>query len=886
MAGKSFKGNLEVLNLSDIFQSLAMNRHSGTLIVTDGKREKKIFFAEGEITLLSSSRRQRLGDMLVAEGKISTDELELALKLQKQSKKRLGEILVEEGFCTEEDIDRLVRLQIEEEIYDLFLWRKAEFEFIADQMPEDMARESPNLTRLAFNTNSLIMEALRRLDEWSLIRNLVPTTKEVFVLVDPEAVETANVPERMRGDARKRIDGKTTVEGLAERFLVSEFEMCKHLAELVQAGAIRALTPEQLAEKAEESYALNDFAGAAALYGRLAEYFPEVPKILIPLADSLRRTGAEKQALVIYEQLATQLESGGDSDRLRRCYEAITQLDPSRVDLARKLEEMDLRQLTKPRRGGLLPVALALLVVGGGAGALLWKRWKDQQGAGEADKLEAKKLLDELDEAILAAQSASKKSEEAYQRWFEKGLELWSRFPSSSEARKVTLPVLVHSVPSGFKVYVNDRLKGVTKPEEPFLACTYDPATAVVVELRRPEGEGQLFKRVYEAKKWPGVVSARIVDRPDATCVDDLRLDASVAWSDALQAWVTPSRTGKLRVLRPGDLGSLARWDGIELGELGDPFSDPVVMRVGEGERLLVGAVEGGVLAIDLGTVRTPGGGSPGEPPAEPVQRRYPAQAPVSAAPVWVPDQVVPGGRVVVCSTAGEIKAYPIEGGKPAWSVNAEAAIRFTPLTVRGGKAVVVCADDATVTAYDLADGKVLWSWDGPGLPQGPAQRLGEDRLLLRVGGDLILLAAETGAFQVSWPGGGRPFLPCADPGGARVYVTLPDGEVRALDGKTFAEVWKQRYPARSGADPASAAPALLALRGPRLIVAWGYPPGAEATEDVPALVALDAQSGLLVWQSSYRELQGQAVALTATAQGTFLSTGARNLYRFADEEY
>src|SRR5690606_28101888 len=33
MAGKSFKGNLEILNLSDIFQSLAMNRHSGTLIV-------------------------------------------------------------------------------------------------------------------------------------------------------------------------------------------------------------------------------------------------------------------------------------------------------------------------------------------------------------------------------------------------------------------------------------------------------------------------------------------------------------------------------------------------------------------------------------------------------------------------------------------------------------------------------------------------------------------------------------------------------------------------------------------------------------------------------------------------------------------------------------
>src|SRR5690606_21216856 len=102
------------------------------------------------------------------------DDLDLALKLQKQSRKKLGEILVEEGFCEQDDIDRLLRQQIEEELYDLFLWRKAEFEFMADQMPDDMIRESPQLTRLSINTNSLIMEALRRLDEWSLIQDAVP----------------------------------------------------------------------------------------------------------------------------------------------------------------------------------------------------------------------------------------------------------------------------------------------------------------------------------------------------------------------------------------------------------------------------------------------------------------------------------------------------------------------------------------------------------------------------------------------------------------------------------------------------------------------------------------------------------------------------------------
>lgn len=876
MAGKSFKGNLEVLNLSDIFQSLAMNRHSGTLIVTDGKREKKIFFAEGEITLLSSSRRQRLGELLVAEGKISDDELELALKLQKQSRKRLGEILVEEGFCTEEDIDRLVRQQIEEEIYDLFLWRKAEFEFIADQMPEDMARESPNLTRLAFNTNSLIMEALRRLDEWSLIRNLVPTTKEVFVLTNPDALRQANVPERMRTEALTLVDGRTTVEGLAERFLVSEFEMCKHLAEMVQASAIRALRQEELAERAEEAYALNDFSAAAALYGRLAEYLPDVPKILIPLADSLRRSGAEKQALVIYEQLATQLESSGSGDdRLRRCYEAITQLDPTRVDLARRLEEMDLKQLTAPSRVGKLPLVLAVLFGVGALGLVALKRWNDGRLNPEEDAAAAKKLLVELDEAKLDATSGPGRNDEAaYERWFQKGMELYARFPRSPEARKVTLPVLVATTPAGFKVYVNERPKGLTQPDAPFLVCEYDPATSVLVELRRPDGESgsSLWKQALEAKTWHGVVRANLLDRPDATCVDDLRLDAHVVWSESLKAWLSPSRTGKLRALRPADLGSVPRWDGIELGENGDIFSDPLVVPVGGGERFLVGGVEGGVLSIDLGS---------GDPPAEPVQRRYPAASPIVAAPAFVPPDVVADGRVVLGSVSGEIKAYPLDGGKPVWTATAEAGVRVPLVTLGGGRTVVVAADDATVTAFDAADGGVRWQWEAPAFLTGPLRPLGPERLLVQLdGGRVLVLDGATGQESWSWQGA-EPQRLCTDPTGARFFVA-GGGKVRAFTGEGQQPIWEVELP-RTAAAPA--APPRLAVRGERLIVAQGYTESSAGSEQ-PAVLALQANNGRLAWQAIFPELRGEAVRLTVTPQGSFVSTTARTLYLFSNEEY
>src|SRR5688572_26598964 len=233
----TLKGNLEVLNLSDIFQSLSLNQHTGTLRVTDGKREKLVHFAQGEITLLASEKKVKIGEMLVAAGKISQEDLEFALQQQKKSKKRLGEILVEEGFVSEDDIAEIVKQQIEAEIYDLFLWKKAEFEFLIDYIPEKLKNPSHGITKLQFNTSSLIMEALRRLDEWGIISKEITTLKEVYKVVNtsPGALDEIDLPDRVKGEV-KLIDGEKTLEQIAEETSLSEFELCKLIYELKSRG--------------------------------------------------------------------------------------------------------------------------------------------------------------------------------------------------------------------------------------------------------------------------------------------------------------------------------------------------------------------------------------------------------------------------------------------------------------------------------------------------------------------------------------------------------------------------------------------------------------------------------------------------------------------------
>lgn len=64
-------------------------------------------------------KKIRLGDLLVETGNITQEQLERALKKQKERNKKLGEILVDEGILTEDDIAAALSRQLNIEIVDL-----------------------------------------------------------------------------------------------------------------------------------------------------------------------------------------------------------------------------------------------------------------------------------------------------------------------------------------------------------------------------------------------------------------------------------------------------------------------------------------------------------------------------------------------------------------------------------------------------------------------------------------------------------------------------------------------------------------------------------------------------------------------------------------------
>ena len=66
-----------------------------------------------------SKRPKRLGDILIAAGLITQEQLEEALAKQKGSGKRLGTVLQEEGYITELEMIEALQMQLGIEFIDL-----------------------------------------------------------------------------------------------------------------------------------------------------------------------------------------------------------------------------------------------------------------------------------------------------------------------------------------------------------------------------------------------------------------------------------------------------------------------------------------------------------------------------------------------------------------------------------------------------------------------------------------------------------------------------------------------------------------------------------------------------------------------------------------------
>jgi outer membrane protein assembly factor BamB/tetratricopeptide (TPR) repeat protein len=339
----SFKGDLSTIGLAEVFQMISMAQKEGTLVVQDPDSRKCIFFGATGVQLVSSGRRKglKLGDMLLRAGRISEAQLEEALENARILKKLVGEVLVENGVVSQEEIQRVVREQIEEEIYDLFLWKKANFEFIEGPVPENLKDPDAHVTKLTFDVNGLLLEAVRRADEWTVINQHVPSIDSVFTFVS----ESDRAEEdRQAGDHAKRIyrllDGRLSAAELVDNTGVSKFEVCKVLVDLVQRGRIRLLSVQEQVEEAQRRMAEGQRDRGLKMYMAAAAQPPPDPKVIGQVARFLEAEGLTRDASNFHVRASNVYLELGDLDRALDHVQRAMEINPDDPEIRRGMFEV------------------------------------------------------------------------------------------------------------------------------------------------------------------------------------------------------------------------------------------------------------------------------------------------------------------------------------------------------------------------------------------------------------------------------------------------------------------------------------------------------------------------------------------------------------------
>ena len=282
------EGPLKELQIHDVFQLLDLGRKTGVLRVTSELRQNAgvvYFDAGGVVAAEIRSNPHPLGALLVRGGKVREDDVARAVGIQRtRPGHRLGDILVEMGVLPRKELERQIRAQVEEVIFELMSWAEGYFSFEDGPLPASLGEATVRIP-----TESLLMEAARRIDEWSRIEAKVPHLG-VIPRFTGSGEDSGGMLDLLpfEWEVLAGIDGAADIRSLAAGLGRSDFDVARTLFGLASAGVIalaEPVTPGQaeapvhdlgvLVAASEEALLLGEIARARFTAEEAVLAFPE-----------------------------------------------------------------------------------------------------------------------------------------------------------------------------------------------------------------------------------------------------------------------------------------------------------------------------------------------------------------------------------------------------------------------------------------------------------------------------------------------------------------------------------------------------------------------------------------------------------------------------------
>lgn len=239
----ALSGTLAVFGAAEILGLLGEGHRTGVAMFAQQRTTIRVRFGKGRIDYARAEGVQEeflLGRFLVDRAFISAAQLQTVAQQLRQSqgtKPRLGEMLIEKGLLTTRELTEGMRQQSLALVYELLRWDNGTFSFVQKAEPNNA-----NEFTLGLVVDQLLMEGLRRIDEWRIIEREVNNFDEVF-LREEERMAAMGPGKLLREEiaVAELLNGRNTVKDVIFQSHMGSFDVCRVLYRLLKSKLVRAL---------------------------------------------------------------------------------------------------------------------------------------------------------------------------------------------------------------------------------------------------------------------------------------------------------------------------------------------------------------------------------------------------------------------------------------------------------------------------------------------------------------------------------------------------------------------------------------------------------------------------------------------------------------------
>ena len=310
---------LEILPV--VLKQIHETSQSGTLMVETDEEEIFIYLKDGMIRSLAFAHgKSILAESLRNFDKINKETLRSIFFKQREMITSLLDALrncesVPDEFKDEAFLADICRKQIEEELYEVLNWENIKCEFMQNELSEEIF--DLDLVNLPINIKfeAILMEAARRADEWELIQEIIPSTKDI----------PAKIADKMESEDEdsmrifSKVDGKRNIDEILTSVRLTNFQGMKIMSDLIKNEQVRLKTVDEIAQMTRLDSIRNDGEKCISIYELLESKGYKNYETISWLARAYDKKGLTAKAAVKYNE---QGQIAFDKDRYEEAIKA------------------------------------------------------------------------------------------------------------------------------------------------------------------------------------------------------------------------------------------------------------------------------------------------------------------------------------------------------------------------------------------------------------------------------------------------------------------------------------------------------------------------------------------------------------------------------------